>query len=163
VNPKRKFPRLNRQSQNGRRARRLPGSLKNISSYFGAFAVSKSESRKRKANRTNRAPSRFSIAFLFVHFSVEFICRSHLGRGTCIMDGSRVLNPTFPILRVSSRSPRSTCLFAETGERLRPSSWISNPNCLRRLPVFPSCRVTSVREEISSNAENCRGTRRVKI
>lgn len=34
-------------------------------------------------------------------FSIEFICRSHLGRGTCIMDGSRVPGPALLPSRVS--------------------------------------------------------------
>lgn len=54
-------------------------------------------------------------------FSIEFICRSHLSRGTCIMDGSRVLNPSFLILRVPFCSPRPTCVSRTA--RPSPSRW----------------------------------------
>lgn len=76
-------------------------------------------------------------SFFFVPpFSIEFICRSHLSRGTCIMDGSRVLNPTFlvSVLLV----PR---VFPDRRVRPRPGGDFQS----QLPPLFPSYRVIDKR------------------
>lgn len=87
----------------------------------------------------------FSLFYRFFAstFSIEFICRSHLGRGTCIMDGSRVLKPSFPILRVPFYSPRSTCVSRPA--RPSPSRW-QFPIPIAPPSLFPSHWTTSMRK-----------------
>lgn len=75
----------------------------------------------------------FFFLFFVPPFSIEFICRSHLVRGTCIMDGSRVLNPTLFIL-----SSFHVCF--QTGAS--PSSW--SPGDFQAQSPLPRSRARKI-------------------
>jgi len=133
-----------------------------INIWYFAWSENKAATQRTGSARITFPPS-YSFAFpslfcVYIFHCIYLLVASR--RGTCIMDNSRVLNPSFPILCVPFCSPRST-RFQTGASRWQFPISITSLN----YPVTVSLALNDKHEEISSNAESSKSyhERHIKI